>query len=100
MSKPIHIRFAGYSPPDTTHSRAAAHFREALTARLGQAARVDIFWNVFDFSYKGLDLHCGRCGTCVERREAFHLAGVPDPTQYSESSPSIEEMVSADWKVT
>ena len=25
--------------------------------------------------YKGLDTHCGRCGTCVERREAFHLAG-------------------------
>ncbi len=56
MGKPIHIRFAGYSPPDTTHSRAAAHFREALAARLGQDARVDIFWNVFDFGYKGLDL--------------------------------------------
>lgn len=32
--------------------------------------------------YKGGDLHCGRCGTCVERIEAFHLAGVPDPTEY------------------
>lgn len=28
------------------------------------------------------DIHCGRCGTCVERREAFTLAGVPDPTRY------------------
>lgn len=28
-------------------------------------------------------LHCGVCGTCVERREAFHLAGVPDPTEYA-----------------
>jgi 7-cyano-7-deazaguanine synthase len=34
--------------------------------------------------YKGGDLHCGRCGTCVERREAFHLAGVPDPTRYED----------------
>ena len=34
--------------------------------------------------YKGGDLHCGRCGTCVERREAFHLAGVPDPTAYAD----------------
>lgn len=33
--------------------------------------------------YKGGDLHCGRCGTCVERREAFELAGVPDPTVYA-----------------
>jgi len=37
--------------------------------------------------YKGLDLHCGTCGTCVERREAFILAGVPDPTRYSDASP-------------
>jgi 7-cyano-7-deazaguanine synthase len=34
--------------------------------------------------YKGGALHCGRCGTCVERREAFHLAGVEDPTVYSD----------------
>ena len=33
--------------------------------------------------YKGGDLHCGRCGTCVERREAFQLAGLPDPTDYA-----------------
>ena len=34
--------------------------------------------------YKGGDAHCGRCGTCVERREAFHLAGVQDPTTYED----------------
>jgi 7-cyano-7-deazaguanine synthase len=34
--------------------------------------------------YKGGDLHCGRCGTCVERREAFELAGVEDPTAYAD----------------
>lgn len=32
--------------------------------------------------YRGGELHCGRCGTCYERREAFLLAGVPDPTAY------------------
>lgn len=32
--------------------------------------------------YQGGDRHCGRCGTCVERREAFELAGVADPTEY------------------
>lgn len=35
--------------------------------------------------YKGGDVHCGKCGTCVERREAFHLAGVTDPTVYEET---------------
>lgn len=32
--------------------------------------------------YKGGALHCGVCGTCVERKEAFQLAGIPDPTPY------------------
>lgn len=32
--------------------------------------------------YRGGEYHCGRCGTCVERREAFALAGVADPTKY------------------
>lgn len=32
--------------------------------------------------YKGGDIHCGRCGTCVERREAFIVAGIDDPTEY------------------
>lgn len=35
--------------------------------------------------YVGGDVHCGRCGTCVERREAFDLAGVPDPTEYADA---------------
>src|SRR5262245_29306631 len=28
-------------------------------------------------------IHCGLCGTCVERREAFRDAGVTDPTEYA-----------------
>jgi 7-cyano-7-deazaguanine synthase len=34
--------------------------------------------------YKGGDKHCGKCGTCVERKEALELADVPDPTEYEE----------------
>lgn len=33
--------------------------------------------------YKGGDVHCGTCGTCVERKEAFELACVVDPTVYA-----------------
>ena len=33
--------------------------------------------------YVGGDKHCGKCGTCVERKEAFLLAGVADPTPYA-----------------
>jgi 7-cyano-7-deazaguanine synthase len=38
--------------------------------------------------YKGLELQCGKCGTCVERREAFALANVQDPTIYEDDSPA------------
>ena len=32
--------------------------------------------------YRGGEKHCGRCGTCVERKEALAQAGIPDPTDY------------------
>lgn len=34
--------------------------------------------------YRGGRIHCGRCGTCVERAEAFMLSGVEDPTEYAD----------------
>lgn len=34
--------------------------------------------------YRGDSAHCGSCGTCTERREAFREAGVADPTTYCE----------------
>ena len=34
--------------------------------------------------YKGGDKHCGRCGTCRERREALAEAGIEDLTEYEE----------------
>ncbi len=45
--------------------------------------------------YKGGDIHCGTCGTCVERREAFLLAGLPDPTVY-EQTPALPGMSAVD----
>lgn len=47
-----------------------------------KGAELDVPFDETWSCYKGGSLHCGRCGTCVERREAFQLAGVPDPTQY------------------
>jgi len=53
--------------------------------RRGAALGVDFIhtWSC----YKGGELHCGSCGTCVERREAFLLAEVPDPTLYATTDP-------------
>ncbi len=51
---------------------------------VADGARVNTPFDQTWSCYKGGDLHCGRCGTCVERREAFDLAGVPDPTLYAD----------------
>lgn len=54
---------------------------KAAIARRGAELGVDFSrtWSC----YKGGEVHCGACGTCVERREAFGLAGLPDPTIYA-----------------
>jgi 7-cyano-7-deazaguanine synthase len=58
---------------------------KAEIVRRGMALGVDYVhtWSC----YKGGDVHCGLCGTCVERREAFIHAGVPDPTPYASTAP-------------
>ena len=55
---------------------------KAAIARVGAELGVDFSrtWSC----YKGGETHCGRCGTCVERREAFARSGVPDPTEYED----------------
>ncbi len=51
-------------------------------ARRGKALGIDYAetWSC----YKGGERHCGRCGTCEERREALADAGIDDPTEYEE----------------
>ena len=36
---------------------------------------------------EGVDIHCGKCGMCLGRREAFNLASVADPAEYSSKEP-------------
>jgi 7-cyano-7-deazaguanine synthase len=48
--------------------------------RIGDSLSVP-FQNTWS-CYKGQDVHCGTCGTCVERKEAFDLANISDPTAY------------------
>lgn len=54
---------------------------KADIARLGADLRVP--WAETWSCYQGGALHCGRCGTCRERLEAFTLAGADDPTEYA-----------------
>ena len=51
-------------------------------ARIGKKLGIDYTetWSC----YKGGEIHCGKCGTCVERKEALAEAGIEDCTIYEE----------------
>ena len=51
-------------------------------ARLGKTLGVD--YSMTYSCYKGGEKHCGKCGTCVERKEAMAEAGIEDPTVYED----------------
>lgn len=56
------------------------HTDKAGILRVGSALGVDygLTWTC----YKGGERACGRCGSCVERLEAFALIGATDPVGY------------------
>lgn len=66
----------------TVHLHAPfINMTKAQVAALGATLNVPLglTWSC----YEGGTTHCGRCGTCTERREAFTLAQVEDPTEYT-----------------
>ncbi len=67
---------------NVTISAPYTNITKGEIARRGAALGIDYSetWSC----YKGGDRHCGKCGTCVERREALAEAGVADTTEYEE----------------
>jgi 7-cyano-7-deazaguanine synthase len=74
----------GHAPENFRLEAPFINMLKSDIAQLGAELNVDysITWSC----YKGGDIHCGSCGTCFERREAFAVAGVKDPTEY-EATP-------------
>ncbi|WP_159942539.1 7-cyano-7-deazaguanine synthase QueC [Nocardiopsis sp. FR6] len=64
---------------------------KAEIAALG--SRVEAPMHLSWSCYEGGETHCGRCGTCVERAEAFHVAGLSDPTSYADTTFWRSEVV-------
>lgn len=51
-------------------------------AKLG--SKLNVPYELTYSCYKGGEKHCGKCGTCVERKEAFNDSKLKDPTVYEE----------------
>lgn len=56
MMAPVHIRFAGYQPPTSVHSRAAEVFGHALATRLGAAVHFAFDGNIVAAGHQAADL--------------------------------------------
>ena len=52
-----------------------------------EGARLGVDFSRTWSCYVGGAVHCGKCGTCVERREAFTQPGLADPTEYASCAP-------------
>lgn len=73
----------GFGEPDLRLEAPFMHLGKHQIVSLGTALGVpyEDTWSC----YKGEELHCGRCGTCVERKHAFRDAGIADPTKYADA---------------
>lgn len=71
----------GFGAPDLRLLAPFLEVDKTAIVRIGDELEVPFArtWSC----YEGGAKHCGKCGTCVERREAFALAGVRDPTEYA-----------------
>jgi 7-cyano-7-deazaguanine synthase len=73
----------GFGEPNLRLEAPFMHLGKHQIVTLGTALGVSYAdtWSC----YKGDARHCGRCGTCVERKHAFRDAHVGDPTEYEDS---------------
>lgn len=82
LERSLQLGNEGFGDPALAFFTPFIHMTKADIVREGSAYRRPVPYGQTWSCYLGRTLHCGRCGTCVERREAFELAGVTDPTVY------------------
>ena len=101
------VAFGAHSGPHTNYPDCSPAFAEAMN---GAARQCDdrkiavlapfVTWDKGDIvrrgaelnvpfeltwsCYKGGEKHCGRCGTCIDRKDAFAKCGLTDPCGYYE----------------
>lgn len=83
LSTALRLGTEGFAPEGFRIYAPFVYLSKAEIAARGDDLNVP--WEDTWSCYVGGERHCGRCGTCVERAEAFDIAGVDDPTDYIDS---------------
>lgn len=81
MNDAMKLANAGFACGDFSVQAPYVRKSKADIAAIGARLGVPFAWGTWS-CYKGGDIHCGTCGTCTERIEAFALSGVIDETEY------------------
>ena len=84
LTELAHVANEGFIPIDFFVSAPFVHMSKADIAKIGD--KLNVPWEDTWTCYKGGEIHCGRCSTCMERIEAFSIAEVNDPTHYEDLS--------------
>jgi 7-cyano-7-deazaguanine synthase len=88
LTDTLKIANEGFIDPGFTIFAPFVHIGKHDICVIGDEEGVD--WVNTWSCYKGLNEHCGKCGTCVERKEAFRLSNVIDPTEYDDNEFGVE----------
>lgn len=72
------LKLGNYNAPDLTAPFIKLSKADIAKTGIKLGVPFQLTWSC----YKGGDVHCGKCGTCVERKEAFTLIKAEDPTEY------------------
>lgn len=92
LGRALHTANKGFGNPNLVlRAPFVTWSKDQIVSRCDQYG---VDWSQTWSCYEGGEVHCGRCGTCVERKEAFRLAGVIDPTEYGD--PIFETL--ANWQ--
>jgi 7-cyano-7-deazaguanine synthase len=86
QTEALRLANAGFIPDEFEVLAPFVNISKDGIVKIGEA--IGVPWLETWSCYKGGEIHCGSCGTCFERREAFALAGVHDPTNY-ETTPKF-----------
>lgn len=81
------IRAMGEAMSEGTyeHVQILAPYTDITKADIAaRGSKLGVDYSLTYSCYKGGEHHCGTCGTCTERKEAFELSGINDPTTYDD----------------